>query len=114
MAHRSAGSAGPAAARQRLAAREADRAPPVGRGPGRPEARPGRPDAAGPWERPSWAQQVPARGLGLGLGRRTRRAPPAWLPPTGREVAHAARPTSPRYGNSLRKTLSERERANTR
>src|SRR5258708_13945045 len=29
--------------------------------------------------------------------------------PTGRKPAHAARPTRPRYGNSLRKTLSERE-----
>jgi hypothetical protein len=30
--------------------------------------------------------------------------------PERREAAHAARPTRPRYGNSLRKTLSERER----
>src|SRR5258708_36402908 len=30
--------------------------------------------------------------------------------PTGRKPAHAAKPTRPRYGNSLRKTLSERER----
>ena len=41
-------------------------------------------------------------------GQQRRRSMP--LPPTRRKPAHAAGPTRPRYGNSLRKTLSERER----
>src|SRR5262249_15256240 len=82
----------------------------VGRELERPAARPAEPSEplSG---RPSWAQPGHrARGPAPGPWRRRRKARPVRLPPTRREVAHAARPTWPRYGNSLRKALSERER----
>ncbi|MEA2868278.1 MAG: hypothetical protein QOE39_2993, partial [Bradyrhizobium sp.] len=61
---------------------------------------------AQPWP---WAQRAPEPGLEPERQEQLR-TPSALLPPTRRKAAHAAGPARPRYGNSLRKTLSERKR----
>src|ERR1700716_3507240 len=109
MAHRSAEPAGPRAEQRPqglLPAAPAERPVQV-----RQERRPSAPlSAAVPW--PS-AQREPERRRVQEPGPArpelaARRPVPS--PPTGRKPAHAARPARPRYGDSLRKTLSERER----
>src|SRR5439155_17586314 len=61
---------------------------------------------------PLWAQPSaqPGSAPEIAPGRRGQREQPARWPPTRREAAHAARPTWPTYGNSLRKTLSDASR----
>src|SRR4051794_19125756 len=109
MAHRSAAPADPGADRPRgvleLRARLRPGAAPAGRQARVPSAQ----SWGQPWP---WAvpQEPVPRGPGPASGLQRRKPSMRrtdWSPPTRRKLARAAEPRRPRYGNSLRKTLSE-------